>query len=121
MAKKLIGLAAGVLALLVLSSGLGPAEARRAGWSGGSHHGFIGARSLGVRHYSGKAFHFRHAHHFRGRRLFIGAAPLAYGAYYYGGPYSYGDGCYWLKRRARATGSSYWWDRYYACIYDYGY
>jgi hypothetical protein len=31
--------------------------------------------------------------------------------------YAYGDDCYWLLQRARATGSPYWWDRYNACIY----
>jgi hypothetical protein len=34
--------------------------------------------------------------------------------------YSYGDDCYWLRQRAYATGSSYWWNRYNACI-GYGY
>ena len=29
-----------------------------------------------------------------------------------------GDDCRWLRRRAQATGSRYWWDRYYACIDD---
>jgi hypothetical protein len=34
--------------------------------------------------------------------------------------YAYGDDCWWLRRRAEITGSSYWWNRYYACIgYDY--
>jgi hypothetical protein len=31
--------------------------------------------------------------------------------------YAYGDDCWWLLRRAQATGSPYWWDRYNACIY----
>jgi hypothetical protein len=46
--------------------------------------------------------------------------PLYYGAYY-GGYYGYGPDCYWLKRKARRTGSRYWWNRYYECLYDYGY
>jgi hypothetical protein len=29
--------------------------------------------------------------------------------------YAYGD-CDWLLRRARITGSPYWWHRYNACI-----
>lgn len=29
---------------------------------------------------------------------------------------SYGNGCAWLHRRAIATGSPYWWDRYNRCI-----
>lgn len=36
------------------------------------------------------------------------------GFYFYNGSY-YGD-CDWLERRALATGSSYWWDRYNRCI-----
>jgi hypothetical protein len=28
----------------------------------------------------------------------------------------YGGGCSWLYRNALATGSSYWWNRYYECI-----
>jgi hypothetical protein len=39
--------------------------------------------------------------------------PIIYGVYYY----YYGD-CDWLRRRALATGSGYWWDRYYACVYN---
>ena len=35
------------------------------------------------------------------------------GFYFYNG-YYYGD-CGWLRRRAVATGSSYWWDRYRLC------
>ena len=31
--------------------------------------------------------------------------------------YAYGDDCWWLLRRAQATGSPYWWDRYNACVY----
>jgi hypothetical protein len=42
--------------------------------------------------------------------------PIIYGGYYY----YYGD-CGWLRRRALATGSLYWWDRYYACVYEGGY
>jgi hypothetical protein len=31
--------------------------------------------------------------------------------------YAYGDNCWWLLRRAQATGNPYWWDRYNACVY----
>jgi hypothetical protein len=34
--------------------------------------------------------------------------------------YTYADDCYWLRQRALATGSPYWWDRYNACV-GYGY
>jgi hypothetical protein len=50
---------------------------------------------------------------FRGSRVIIGAP--VYGAYYYA------DDCYWLRRRALATGSPYWWERYYACLEGYYY
>jgi hypothetical protein len=46
-----------------------------------------------------------------------------YGGYGYGNSYYYGDDyagddCRWLRRRAQATGSRYWWNRYRACIDD---
>ncbi len=52
-------------------------------------------------------------HHRRHRRVLVGL-PIIYGGYHY---YYYGD-CDWLRRRALATGSLYWWDRYYACTYE---
>lgn len=59
--------------------------------------------------------HNHHHHHHPRFRGFYAAPFVGYGAYYYGG---YGDDCRWLRRRALATGSAYWWDRYYACIED---
>jgi len=39
---------------------------------------------------------------------------------WYGLPlYSYGGGCSYLYRRAMATGSAYWWDRYRRCSGTY--
>jgi hypothetical protein len=57
----------------------------------------------------------RHANfrRFHGRRVFF-AAGYPYYDYDYG--YGYG-GCGYLYRRAVATGSSYWWHRYRACLY----
>jgi hypothetical protein len=110
-AKRMGALAAAGVSLLLVATSFGPAEARRGfgGWHGGSH--FSGAR-IGGRHFSGN---FARRGHRLSRGVFIGA-PLAYGAYYYGSNY-YGDGgCYWLRRRALATGSSYWWNRYEDCI-----
>ncbi|MDX2157984.1 MAG: hypothetical protein SFW09_15905 [Hyphomicrobiaceae bacterium] len=46
----------------------------------------------------------------RGRRYAWGPGITFY---FYDGHY-YGD-CDWLRRKARATGSSYWWARYRAC------
>jgi hypothetical protein len=55
---------------------------------------------------------YAHRHH--GHRFY----PYGYGFlpyYYY--DYGYYDDCAWLRRRAIATGSPYWWRRYEACIY----
>ena len=49
----------------------------------------------------------RHGRRFRGDRFIYGAVPF-YGAYEYGP-------CAYYYQRAVATGSGYWWDRYYAC------
>jgi hypothetical protein len=52
-------------------------------------------------------------HHGHGHRVFRnGAWVWVYGPDYY----AYGDDCYWLLRRARVTGSPYWWSRYNACV-----
>jgi hypothetical protein len=120
MASKLLVLSGAVLALLLASAVPDPADAHRAGGHGYSHHG--GGHSYG-RSYSQSHpnpgyrphghqghGHFRHRH----RHFFIGA-PFVYD-YAYG---AYDGGCYWLRRRALYTGSSYWWSRYYACIGAY--
>ncbi len=49
----------------------------------------------------------RHHHHFRHRRSVV------VGPYFYDG-YGYGS-CSYYYRRALATGSGYWWRRYYDC------
>lgn len=53
----------------------------------------------------------RHHRHYRYLYPGIGLG-LAYGAYA-------GDECGWLYRRARATGSPYWWQRFEECRYNY--
>ena len=113
MASKLLVLTCAVLALLAVSAVSNPADARRGGHGGhGGHgHGFSGARHFHPWAHLGHRPHFHHRHGHR--HLFIGAAPFVYGGYY---AYTYGDGCYWLRRRALYTGSPYWWNRYYACI-----
>jgi hypothetical protein len=128
MAKKLVVLGVAAAAMLMASSLFDPADARRGGghsfsgggWRGGGHA--MGFRSFGGGHvhrfhghrFHGHAFrHHRHHRHFRHRHLFV-AAPLVYGYYSY-------DDCAWLRRRAVYTGSAYWWDRYNACLYGYGY
>jgi hypothetical protein len=103
---------------LALSLGFGPASAlspagnaadpqadvykaaNEHGRSGHSHgHGAgTGHRSHG---YSGQ-------HHHGGRGGDFGI--------YVGPGYGYVSDCEWMRRRAIATGSSYWWRRYRACI-----
>jgi hypothetical protein len=114
--KKKTVLLASILAAAAMTLAVGSAEARHGGWSSGGHwggghwghmrsHAFVGRSHFAFSHRP----HFRHHHH-----RFLAVAP-----YYY--DYGYGDGCYWLKRRALYTGSGYWWNRYYNCINGYGY
>jgi hypothetical protein len=135
-AKTFITLAATALAtLFIASSTYEPAVAKDGHSFGGGHsfssgRSFSGSRSYGgsqqfSRTYRSPSFNSsrtyayrsdgrRHSHHrhFRGRSF-------AYGYPYYGDYYGYSDSCYWLRRRALATGSSYWWNRYYDCTNDY--
>jgi hypothetical protein len=124
----------GIMAMALLVSPL-PAAAQRHGGGGGGHgisagggfgsgggmrsgggrnfsaapsaRSFSGPRARGYV-YSGRGN--RHARHFRGGRVY-GYAPLV-------GGYADGGGCAYYYRRAVATGSSYWWDRYYDCVRD---
>ena len=133
MTRKLVTVAAAVAALM-LSGTFESADAKKGGgWSGGGGKfsgGFTGSKFSGGGKFHG--FHsgkfngggvhhghkFARSHHghkfFRKRHIFIGA-PVVYGAY------AYGDSCYWLRKRAIYTGSPYWWDRYYDCLYGNGY
>ena len=93
---------------------------------GGHHFGhgprFHGPRFHGPR-FHGPRFHgsrfYGHRGHFRHRHW----GPRFWGPRYWGGPsiylYSGHRGCYWLKRRAINTGSSYWWRRYNACRFGW--
>jgi len=132
-------MAAGVGIMTMLVSPL-PASAQRhgggggggghgisAGGGGGVHSGGGGIRSGGGRSFSaapsGRSYSGprsrgyvysgrgnRHVRHFRGGRVY-GYAPFV-------GGYAYGGSCAYYYRRAVATGSSYWWDRYYDCVGD---
>lgn len=119
---------AAVLALLLVSGVPGPANAHSGHGHGGGYGGHVGGNPAGHfsprAHTAGPSFagrnygNYGHAHHGRHhRRVFIGV-PLGYSYY----DYYDGVGCYWLRRRALATGSHYWWNRYEACLagdYDY--
>jgi len=83
--------------------------------------------------------HYRHRHYRQGqsgRRILLfpqqaqapdrhgyghGRAHLLYGVPFSYGSYDNATECHWLRRRALDTGSSDWWDRFYACLYVYGY
>ena len=110
---KLAAFGMAALAMLAFGSVSDPVQARGHGGHGGhGHHMGAGGwapRFSSVRQFSGPR-HFVVRHHFRHHRRFAFV-----GVY----PYTYGDGCYWLRRRAIYTGSSYWWRRYYACRHGY--
>jgi hypothetical protein len=55
--------------------------------------------------------HFNHHHH--------GRFPWWYGLPLYSYGYGGYGGCGWLYRQAVATGSDYWWNRYYQCTCYY--
>ena len=79
------------------------------GGGGGRHDGDGGGRhdgDGGGRHYGGDG----------GWRHYGGGKHYRYGYGWYGLPYGYyGGGCGGLYRKAIATGSPYWWNRYYQC------
>lgn len=105
---KLVASGLAALAMLAFASASEPAQAR--GRGGHGHH--MGAGGWAPRFSSARQFssprRFVVRRHFRHHRRFVGVYP-----------YTYGDGCYWLKRRAIYTGSSYWWRRFYACRHGY--
>ena len=102
MMKTALGM--GVALSLGLLLGVSGAEAR-GGFGGGGFHGGFGG--------GGMAFFPHHMGGFVG-----GGFPYDdYGYYDYG---YYGGDCSIAYRNARASGSSYWWNRYYACVgYSY--
>ena len=112
--KKKTVLLASILAGAAMTLTVGSAEAKHGGWSSGGGHHWSGGHWGHMRSHAfvGRPhFAFRHHHH---HHRFLAVAP-------YYSDYGYGDGCYWLKRRAIYTGSGYWWNRYYNCINGYGY
>lgn len=81
---------------------------------GGGHSKYWSGGGKGKKHYNR---HYSYDH-YKGRRYYRGryyndwwwyGPSVAVGAYGYGG-------CAWLRRQAIATGSPYWWDRYYDCV-----
>ncbi len=147
MRKTLIALAATTVAAFFIASATSQSAAAQRGHGGGPTAGSArsfsggGARSFSTgRAFSGPRSFLRS---YRGpsarSRAFAGAGPRVYGRsdhgrrharrhhrrFVYGIPlaaygyYEYADNCYYLRRRALETGSSYWWHRYYDCINGY--
>ncbi|HMN38981.1 MAG TPA: hypothetical protein PKD49_14885 [Hyphomicrobium sp.] len=90
------------------SAGSGVIQVRRGGRHFAHAPRFHGPRAHGPR------FH-HHRHHYRRRHW----RPGLYWGPTIGIYRGYGNSCYWLKRRAINTGSSYWWRRYNACRYGW--
>ena len=67
------------------------------------------------RMYRGMGRGHGHGHNHHHRRFYYAAPFVGYGAYY-GDSYYGGSGCGWLRRRAEATSSGYWWSRYEECL-----
>jgi hypothetical protein len=97
---KLLGLIAVFTAALMASAVLESAEARR-GHGGGRAHFYGGHRGIHYVPMYPRQFH----------RNYFYRGP----SYVYSGVGYYGGGCAWLRHRALATGSRYWWHRYHAC------
>lgn len=81
------------------------------------HHGHKNQRQSGRQillfpQHSEAQNHHGHGH---------GQAHLLYGVPFSYGSYDNATECHWLRRRALDSGSSDWWDRFYACLYVYGY
>ena len=125
MASKLATLGGAALALLMVLSFSTSADARfGGGHMGGFHMG--GPRMFGPRHFVGpRPFvhraHFARVAHFQNRRFFHRRfhRNVFFVAPFFAASYGYSNGCYWLRQNAVYTGSRYWWNRYYACLYGY--
>lgn len=107
---KSVIMAGGLAAALAVTLAATQSEARRGGGHG--HSGGHVVRSGGV-HFSGgggRSYAARRSRGGYGYRYVYRTGPVLpyYSTYVY-------DDCSWLRRRALATGSRYWWRRYYAC------
>lgn len=139
--KRVITAAAACATLAAAAAMLSPADALPLAKSPDAPQGIVDLAGRGGGHGGGHGGGGPHMHGGGGPR-FHGGGPRWHGGgpgvrfyggprfrgypfyYGYGGfaPYYYddyaGDDCRWLRRRAQATGSRYWWNRYYACIDD---
>ena len=87
------------------AEGGGGREFRRGHGDSSDHNG----RNHGRFAERGRDFDHNHGH---GHRVFRNGTWV----WVYGSDYYAGDDCYWLLRRARVTGSPYWWSQYNACV-----
>ena len=112
MSKKLLACAAGALGLMLASSTFQPAAAKSHGGNsyGGKSYSHVGHVGHVGHPFVNKA---RFVHDRRFRRHHHNRIFVAYS------DYGYANDCYWLRRKALYTGSSYWWNRYYACTSGY--
>jgi hypothetical protein len=76
-------------------------------YKGGKYHGNYN-RYKNYGNYNNYKNYNRYKNYGHNYRRFYGWPYIAYG-------YGYGGGCNWLYRNAVATGSTYWWNRYYNC------
>lgn len=107
---KTFKFALAALTAAVLSAGAGAAQAMPIAKAAGAHAPMPGVvvqvRHMGHHHMHGGPRVYHGHHHYRHFRHFgFGPRITIYG----------GGGCYWLKERALATGSRYWWRRYHHC------
>src|SRR5262245_45015378 len=124
--KKKTALLASLLAAATISLAAGAAQAKHGGGGGGGgghwHGGGGNWGGMGGRpHAFSGGGNFSGGRHFRHHRGNANVFAFGFAPYYADYGYAYGDGCYWLKRRALYTGSRYWWNRYYGCVNGYGY
>ena len=96
----------GVIALLLTF----PSDSDARGGHGGGGHGGHGGRSGGV----ARSYHAPAARVFSGGRVYH-AGPRVYHRHVRP-VYVYNNSCGWLRQRALATGSRYWWRRYRECL-----
>jgi hypothetical protein len=80
-------------------------------WKDGTNAHDHGHKHVAMRDHD----HHHHFDHFNRHRVFRNGVWI----WVYGPDYYAGNDCYWLLRRARATGSPYWWSRYDACVGNY--
>ena len=101
--------------LLALKGDATPGIVTLVGRGGGGHGGGGHGGDGGGRHYGGDGGWRRYGGD-GGWRHYGGGKHYGYGYGWYGLPYGYyGGGCGGLYRKAIATGSPYWWNRYYQC------